>query len=830
MGKKANQAAQDNDQKSAQDKSNNIVLVSEILPDKLCILPVAQRPIFPSLVLPMTFSGEPVIETINHVMEKENNLMGVALIKELNEKEYFSSKLYEVGTLVRIYRAASIDEMTMEVLIQGLQRFRYKRTAQKAPFRKWEVTYHYEHEPGPETIEKHKPYILAIMSSVKELLKVNSLLQEQLKLLLAHIKYDKPNVLIDLVSSILTSEPEQLQDLLETFDLQKRSEKLLVLLKNEIELFQVQDKIQKQINEKVGKQQKQFFLREQLKAIKKELGLAKDDNAQVIEKFEQRLMGLTLTDEASQVVKEEIEKLQMLEPHSPEYHVSRNYLNELTLIPWGKYSKDNLDIKKAREILNSEHYGLEDVKKLILQFISTIIKKGKVAGSIICLTGAPGVGKTSIGKSIADALERKFYRFSVGGMRDEAEIKGHRRTYIGAMPGKIMQSLKRTGTANPVIMIDEVDKIGMSYQGDPASALLEVLDPEQNKDFLDHYLDVRFDLSKILFVTTANQVDTIPRPLLDRMEVISLPGYILEEKLQIAQKYLIPRQIKEHGLTTDEVAITDKALRTIIDNYAREAGVRGLEKQIKKIMRQITLIQAEGDKRTVKVSTRNLEKFLGKPLFTPEQLYKKPIPGVALGLAWTALGGAILYIEASAVASKTSGFKQTGQLGNVMQESSEIAYTYVRSLFAHDKKYGQFFNENFIHLHVPAGATPKDGPSAGITMALALYSLALGKPAGKEIAMTGELTLTGKVLPIGGVREKTIAARRVKVRELIFPKENSKDFEELPGYIKEGLKVHFVDYFTDVIKIFYKALPEGVAPIPSSTHCGLSRARQDHDH
>ncbi|MGA1868678.1 MAG: endopeptidase La [bacterium] len=791
------------EQESTQDKSQNIVLVSEVLPDKVSILPVSPRPVFPSLVMPMSFSGERFIGTVNHAMEKENNLLGLSLIKEIDEKDYFSSKLYEVGTLVRIYRAVSIDDMTIEVLIQGLQRFRYKRSVQKEPFRRWEVTYHYEHEPGPEMIEKLKPYILAIMSSVKELLKVNSLLQEQLKLLLSHITYDKPHVLMDLVSSLLTTEPAQLQDLLETFDSQKRSEKLLLLLKKEIELFQVQDKIKKQINEKVGKQQKQFFLHEQLKAIKKELGLTKDDKAQVIEKFEQRLKNLILTEEAAQVVKEEIEKLQMIEPHSPEYHVSRNYLNELTLIPWGKYSKDNLDIKKAREILNRDHYGLEDVKNLILQFISAIIKKGKVAGSIICLTGPPGVGKTSIGKSIADALGRKFYRFSVGGMRDEAEIKGHRRTYIGAMPGKIIQSLKRTGTANPVIMLDEVDKIGMSYHGDPASALLEVLDPEQNKDFLDHYLDVRFDLSKILFITTANQIDTIPRPLLDRMEVISLPGYILEEKIQIAKKYLIPRQIREHGLTTDEVAITDKALRTIIDNYAREAGVRSLEKQIKKIMRQITLTQAEGDTRKVRISIRNLEKFLGKPLFTPEQLYKKPIPGVALGLAWTPLGGTILYIEASAVTSKTSGFKQTGQLGNVMQESSEIAYTYVRSLFAHDKKHGKFFEEHFIHLHVPAGATPKDGPSAGITMALALYSLVLGRSVGKEIAMTGELTLTGKVLPIGGVREKTIAARRVNVRELIFPKENSKDFEELPGYIKEGLRIHFVDYFSDVIKIFY---------------------------
>ena len=802
MDDKELQQDQTNEAESQRDSESakELVLVSEVLPDRLTIMPVTPRPVFPNLMMPLTFSGDRFIETIRHAVQERNSLLGLVLIKEQNNQDYFASKLYPDGTVVRIFRAAPVADETVQIIIQGLKRIHLVRPVPNAPVLTWEVKYDYEDGLGEG--DDLKPHILAIMSSVKDLFKVNPLLQEQLKLLLQQVDYDKPHVIVDLVSSILTAEPRKLQDLLLTRNLRERSEKLLVLLKEEVEVFQMQEKIQKQIQEKVGTQQKEFFLREQLKAIKKELGLEQDDTAREVQKFETRLKNLKLTEEASQVIQEQIEKLKMIDSHSPEYHVSSNYLNELTLLPWGVYSRDNLDIGKARKILNEQHYGLDDVKKRILEFISTIVKKGTVSGSIICLSGPPGVGKSSVGRSIADALGRKFYRFSVGGMRDEAEIKGHRRTYIGAMPGKIIQSLKQTKTANPVIMIDEIDKIGMSYQGDPASALLEVLDPEQNRDFLDHYLDVRFDLSKILFVTTANQLDTIPRPLLDRMEVITLAGYILEEKVQIARKYLLPRQAKEHGLRREEVSVSGPALRFIIDRYAREAGVRTLENQIKKIMRKVTLMQAEGETAKVAITPQNVERFLGKPSFTTEELYKKKQTGVALGLAWTAMGGATLYVEASAVNAKAGGFKQTGQLGSVMQESSEIAYSYVRSLLSEERR--DFFDQNFIHLHVPAGATPKDGPSAGVTMALALYSLVAGRPVRTGVAMTGELTLTGKVLPIGGVREKTIAARRVKIKELIFPKDNRKDFDELPEYIKEGLTVHFVDYFSDLLAVIYK--------------------------
>jgi len=667
---------------------------------------------------------------------------------------------------------------------------------------RWKVNHHYE-APFAASDEM-KGYSMAIISAVKELIKSSSLFQEELKLFLNRFTIEDPGKLADFVASMTSAEPHEVQEILETFDVKKRVEKVLLLLKKELELNKLQKKITQQIEEKITANQKEFFLREQLKEIKKELGLEKDEKTSEIEKFEEKAKGLKFSEEAQKRFTEEIEKLKVLEPHSAEYGVSRNYLDWLTSLPWGIYSTDNYDIKTAKQILDRDHYGLDDVKERILEFIAKGRMKGNISGSIICFVGPPGVGKTSIGKSVAEALSRKFYRFSLGGMRDEAEIKGHRRTYIGAMPGKIIQSLKLVGTSNPVIMLDEIDKIGASYQGDPASALLEVLDPEQNSQFHDHYMDVRFDLSNILFIATSNQLDTIPIPLLDRMEIMKLSGYILEEKLQIARRYLIPKQLSEHGLKKDMVRIDTKAMRKIIDGYAREAGVRSLENSIKRIMRKGTRRFAENGKlKSITVTTRNLEEFLDKPRFTDESLYVKRIPGVVMGLAWTSMGGATLYIEATAIPSKTKGFKQTGQLGNVMKESTEIAYTYISSRV---KEYGipdNYFEDHFIHLHVPAGATPKDGPSAGITMATALYSLAKRRPVKKNIAMTGELTITGKVLPIGGVKEKTLAAKRAKVKTIIFPLENKKDFDELPGHIREGFKAHFVNYFDELLKIVF---------------------------
>lgn len=779
---------------------NDVAHINEVLPDNIIILPIITRPIFPHLMFPITFSGLRFLEAIKTAYEEENRLVGLVLIEEKNENDIFKSKLKKIGTVVKIHNIAQVSTNTIQIVVQGLKRFTFVNEKVDSNFLRWNVEYHEE----PETLQDDelKAYMLGIMNSLKEIFKYNPMLQEELKILMSQVSYDKPGILMDLIASTLKIENQYLQDLLEAFDLKIRSRKLLTLLKKELEITHLQNKIQKDIEEKVSKQQKEYFLREQLKAIKKELGIEKDDKTTEIDSILEKLKELVLSAEAKKIIDEQLEKLNMLDNHSPEFHVTRSYIQAIIDLPWGKYSKDNTDIKKAKKILDRDHYGLNDVKEVILEFISTIIKTEVVAGNILCLVGPPGVGKTSIGKSIANALNRKFFRFSVGGMRDEAEIKGHRRTYIGAMPGKIIDSLKRTETANPVIMLDEIDKIGKSFQGDPASALLEVLDPEQNKDFLDHYLDVRFDLSKILFITTANQLDTIPQPLLDRMEIIQLPGYILEEKMEIAKRYLVPNQMKNHGLNKNELSISTRAIEEIIDKYAREAGVRNLEKQIKKIMRKATLKLIEGNEHTVKINHTNLGEYLGKEVFSEEELYKKSIEGVVLGLAWTSMGGATLYIEAISV-TKGKGFKQTGQLGNVMRESSEIAYSYIESYLRKGELNKNFFDENCIHLHVPAGAVPKDGPSAGITMALALYSLAIGKPVKEKLAMTGEITLTGKVLPIGGLREKVIAARRVGVYELIVPKENRGDFERLPDYIKKGIEIHYADYFEDVIKVAF---------------------------
>jgi len=611
---------------------------------------------------------------------------------------------------------------------------------------------------------------------------------------------DDPSHLADFAASLTTSSKDQLQEVLEAVPLLKRMEKVLVLLNNELELAKAQQTIRQAVEERMHKQQREFFLREQLKAIQKELGIAKDDRTAEVDKFKDRLKKLTLTEEAQKRVDEEMDKLAMLETGSPEYAVTRNYLDWITLLPWGKHSKDKLDLKRARRVLDRDHYGLDDVKSRILEFLAVGIHKGEIAGSIILLVGPPGVGKTSIGRSIANALGRRFYRFSVGGIRDEAEIKGHRRTYIGAMPGKFLQAMKDASTANPVIMLDEIDKIGASYHGDPASALLEVLDPEQNVDFLDHYLDLRFDLSKVLFIATANQTDSIPKPLLDRMEVINLSGYIADEKLAIAKRYLLPRQLERAGLPKDTVKIPTKTLRAMIEGYARDAGVRRLEKQIGKIVRKGAVKLLEGTGPPIAVAPEQLKDYLGSPVFRDER--KLSGPGVVTGLAWTAMGGATLSIEAVRTHEYARGFKLTGQLGDVMKESAEIAYGYIVS---HARAFGAdpaFFEKAFVHLHVPAGATPKDGPSAGITIASALLSLALKKPV-RRIAMTGELTLTGEVFPIGGVREKLIAARRAGIKEILLPEDNRGEYDEVPEHVRKGLTIHFVSRFEDVAALLF---------------------------
>ena len=778
-------------------ESSGLVLASEVLPAGLPIIPLRPRPVFPNMLIPMALQDPQQVQAVKRTMETPARAIGLVLVKD-PEKPDGPDNLHGVGVAGKIVKIMHADEESVQFLVNTLDRFSIRELDDDSGVLFANVAYQYgtELSVNPEL----KAYSMAVISTLKELVQINPLYSEEIKLFLGRSSLDDPGRLSDFAASLTTADGQELQQVLETFDVRKRIDMVLNLLKKELEVSRLQTKITKQIEEKISQQQREFFLREQLKAIKKELGLEKEGKTAEVEKFEKRLTQLKLNPEAQRAVTDELEKFKLLEPSSAEYHVTRNYLDWLTILPWGKYSKDSYNIDKARRILDRDHHGLNDVKDRITEFIAVGKMKGDISGSILCLVGPPGVGKTSIGKSIADALGRTFYRFSLGGMRDEAEIKGHRRTYIGAMPGKFVQAMKSAGSSNPVLMLDEIDKIGASFQGDPASALLEVLDPEQNGSFRDHYLDVPFDLSNVLFIATANQLDTIPAPLLDRMEVIRLSGYVLEEKMEIAKRYLIPKALKNHGLKNGQVTIRKEALAALIDGWAREAGVRALENRIKKLMRKSAREFATGRSEPIVITGKDLPGYLGQPVFSTEEIFEG-VPGVVTGLAWTSMGGATLPIEATAMASKSKGFRQTGQLGNVMIESSEIAYSFV---MAHLKEYGaaeDYFDTHFVHLHVPAGATPKDGPSAGVTMATALISMMQGRPVRKKLGMTGELTLTGRVLPIGGVKEKTIAARRAGLKVLIFPEANQKDFAELPDYLKEGLEVHFAREYKDVYKV-----------------------------
>ncbi len=773
---------------------------ADVLPTTLAIVPITNRPFFPAQAIPLVLDRDPWNSTIAAATETPHKVVGLVLIRKDQAMDVAKGDFYDTGTVCRIHKVAH-NEDKLQVFVEGLQRFHIDQwVSDERPFA---VRARYFTEPEAVEGADIKAYSVAIINTIKELLPLNPLYGEELKFFLTRFGPDQPSRLGDFAASLTTANKEELQDVLRTVDLEPRLEKVLFLLRKELDLAKIQARISERVEEKINEQQRQFFLREQLKAIQKELGIAKDDRTAEIEAFRERLTTLTLPEAAQKRVEEELQKMAILETGSPEYAVTRNYLEWLTTLPWGRYSRDKIDLKQAREVLDRDHDGLGDVKDRIIEFLAVGAMKGEVAGSILLLVGPPGVGKTSIGRSIAASLGRTFYRFSVGGMRDEAEIKGHRRTYVGAMPGKFIQAIREVGVANPIIMLDEIDKIGSSYQGNPASALLEVLDPEQNVDFLDHYLDLRFDFSKVLFICTANQLDSIPRPLLDRMEVIRLAGYITSEKMAIAKHHLLPKQMDKVGLKRGQLRIEDQAIREIIEGYAREAGVRNLEKKLGSIARKAVVAMINGKEPPIKVSARNLEEYLDRPVFQPI----KPLRGVGVvtGLAWTPMGGAILDIEVTRVHRATRGIKITGQLGDVMRESAEIAYSYISS---HCKQYHcpeDFFDKASLHLHVPAGAIPKDGPSAGITIASALLSLARGKRLVRPLAMTGELTLTGYVLPVGGIREKIIAARRVKISEIIIPDANRNDFEELPDNVRSGLVVHYVKHYRDVAALI---LPE----------------------
>ena len=773
--------------------------IHEILPDKLLVLPLRMRPFFPGQSMPIVLEDELWRETIERVGHTPQKLVGLVYARHpLDQGAPVPQDFAPFGTVARVHHAMR-DSGRIQFIAEGIERFRISHWVSKD--RPFVVQTDYPH-PSQDTGKEVRAYALAIINKIKELLPLNPLYKESLKAFLDRYTPDDASPLTDFAAAMTSADGEQLQEVLETVPLLRRMEKVLLLIQHELEVAGLQTEIRARVETRISEQQREFFLKEQLKEIQKELGISKDDKTVELERFRDRLRECVVPEHAQKRIDEEMQKFALLETGSPEYGVTRNYLDALTALPWGKHSHDQLDLDHARKILDRDHAGLADVKDRIIEFLAVGKLKGEMAGSILLLVGPPGVGKTSIGHSIADALGRKFFRFSVGGMRDEAEIKGHRRTYIGAMPGKFIQALRDTGVANPVVLLDEVDKIGASYQGDPASALLEVLDPEQNASFLDHYLDVRFDLSKVLFVCTANQLDSIPGPLLDRMEVIRLAGYLTAEKVAIGTRYLWPKQRAKAGLTARQARVNSGAVKAIAENYAREAGVRNLEKQLGRIARKAALSVVRDPHHEVLVTPNNLRSFLGAPLFR-QQVPERGI-GIVTGLAWTAMGGATLDIEATLVHSKNRGFKLTGQLGDVMRESAEIAYSYVAGHLADYGASKEYFDEAFVHLHVPEGATPKDGPSAGITMATALLSLARGKRMKRPLAMTGELTLTGRVLPVGGIREKIIAARRSGIKEIILPAAVRGEFDELPSYIPQGMRFHFVENFCEVAAIAFE--------------------------
>lgn len=781
-------------------------------PTNLPILPLTSRVYMPGMAVPIVIEPGVYYDLLKDLAKMEHKFLGLVLTQDKDQDIYDVKfkDLYDVGVVARIIRILNIQEAGAQVILNIERRFLIEKnvTPKKAKYLVAKVAYHKEQVAAGKK-DMVTAYTNNLVTTIKELLNLSPLFKEELQIVLSHSDFAQPWKLCDFAVALTTASREEMQEVLSTFDLIKRMEKALVLLKKEFDITKLQMMINQKIETTINKHQRDYFLREQLKAIQKELGMAKDDKTMDIERFKERAKKLEFTEEAKKVFEDEIEKLSVLDVQSAEYGVVRNYLDILTSLPWGVKDKESNNLAKASKVLNEDHYGLKDVKERILEYISVgLLKKTGPRGYILCFVGPPGVGKTSVGKSIARALNRKFFRFSLGGMKDESEIKGHRRTYVGAMPGKIIQALKLMGTSNPVIMLDEIDKIGTSYQGDPASALLEVLDPEQNKEFLDHYIDVRFDLSNVLFVLTANTLDSIPGPLRDRMEILRLSGYIEEEKMEITKKYLIPKDLEEVGLKKTDIVFKTDAIHKIIREYCREAGVRHLEKNINKIMRKVAMhkvkeLEKKKKAAKVEITVDSVEKYLGKPIFTSERFYsKEKLNGVATGLAWTELGGSLLYIEAVKNKGKDR-LRLTGNAGEVMKESSSIAMTYLMSEKDRYLPVGLDLSDQEVHVHIPEGATPKDGPSAGVTITTAMISLLSGKPVPNDLAMTGEITLKGKVLPIGGLKEKVLAAKRENIHNIIVPSENRRDWDELPTYLRKGLHVHFVDDYKQVYHLVF---------------------------
>lgn len=780
------------------DQTQRMVIPADrILPNKLVIVPLRGKPIFPGVFTPLMITDRKDIASIDAALGTDS-LIGLVLVQNEEIDEPTAKDLHKIGTAAKIVRKINLPDGGYNIFISTLKRFQVKKVLHGTV----PITAAIEHlEDQNDTGDEVRALTRSLISEMKQISEDNNLFSEEMRLNMVNI--DHPGKIADFITSILNIDRDEQQKVLETMDVYKRMEVVLIHIKREQELLRIQKKIQTQINQKIEKSQRDYFLKEELKVIKNELGMPTDSKSSEYQRFKDAIEKLGLSGEVKEQVESELEKFNLMDPNSSEFHVTRNYLDTIVALPWSDPPPLDLDIQKAKKILDADHYGLDDVKERILEFLAVQKLKNDIKGSIVCLVGPPGVGKTSVGKSIARALGKKFFRFSVGGMRDEAEIKGHRRTYVGAMPGKIIQGLKIVKKRDPVFMIDEIDKLGISYQGDPSSALLEVLDPEQNIAFRDHYLDLPFDISTILFIATANTLDTVPLPLLDRMEVIRLAGYIDDEKVSIARKYLIPRSLDRAGIKKNEVRYSKPALVAIANQYAREAGMRNYEKALDKIHRKLARQIVMGEtKPPYDIGPDRLEEFLGHAIFAEESEKKAITAGVTIGLAWTPFGGDVLVIEAVSNPG-SGGFKLTGQMGEVMQESASIAYTYSRNYTESVGIGGDWWDSRHVHLHIPAGAIRKDGPSAGVTMATALISLATGKKIKAHLGMTGELSLIGQVLPIGGLKEKTIAARRHKIKTIIMPKLNERDLEEIPENVKRGIIFHPVETMEQVLELVF---------------------------
>ncbi len=772
------------------------------IPTSLPILPVRDIVIFPYMILPLFVGRDVSIKAIDQAVST-NKMILLVTQRDVNIEIPSAEDLYKVGTVGTILRVLKIPDGRLKVLVQGITKARVIKYTQTAPFYIGDIEKIVDEKASDVTIE-----VEALMRSVKEQMDKSVALGKSLMpdIMVLIENVEDPGKLADLVASSLGLKDEQAQEILEITNPVFRLQKISEILNREVELLLVQQKIQSDAKGEIDKSQREYFLREQLKAIQKELGEI-DERAEEIREYRDKVKESKMPEKVEKETLKQLKRLEKMHPDSAEAGTIRTYVDWLVEMPWSKSTKDKLDLKAAKKVLDEDHYDLERVKERILEYLGVRKLKAKMKGPILCFVGPPGVGKTSLGKSIARAIGREFFRMSLGGMRDEAEIRGHRRTYVGAMPGRIIQGIKTSGTTNPVFMLDEVDKIGMDFRGDPASALLEVLDPEQNFAFADHYLGVPFDLSNVMFITTANLIDPIPSPLRDRMELIHLSGYTAEEKLGIAKNFLIPKQLDEHGITGKNIKINDSSLLQVITHYTREAGVRNLEREIANLCRKVARKIAEGKDKTYRISLGVLSKYLGVPKFLPEEEMEKDEVGVATGLAWTETGGDIIYIEATTMKGK-GNITLTGQLGDVMKESAHAALTYVRSKAKNLGINSDIFAKNDIHIHVPAGAIPKDGPSAGITMATSIASAFTGKPVKKTSAMTGEVTLRGRVLPIGGLKEKTLAAKRMGINTIIIPKRNKKDLEDIPKYIKKDMEFVSVDTMDDVLKNAFKKYPK----------------------